>query len=185
MSGSAARLQRLEDRLDIAELVALYGFVMDERDLELVGEIFCPDGAVRSPDGVFRAVGIDQVRSAYQARYDVLGPTNHVSHGHVVRFDPADPDRARGLVSAHAEVVRHGGTKVVALRYEDVYHRHDGRWRFEDRVMSYLYYLPVADYDAGLRAEDPMRADAGSPRAADWPWVLHDEPTRLRDFWQP
>lgn len=177
------RLRRLEDRADLAELVAFYGFVMDERDLVLVGELFCPDGQVRSPDGVFHASGLAQVQAAYEARYEVLGATNHVSHGHVVRFDADDPDRARGLVSAHAEVVRHGVSKVVALRYEDVYHRHDGRWRFEDRVMSYLYYLPVAEYDDGLRAADPVRPAAGTSRPADWPWVLRDEPQRLRSDW--
>lgn len=185
-SGDADRIRVLEDRLAIGELVAAYGFVMDERDLGLVEELFCSDARLRSPDGVFRAEGLEAIRAAYQERYVVLGPTNHVSHGQVIRFDEDDPNRASGLVSAHAEVVRHGVTKVVALRYEDRYHRHDSSWRFEERVMSYLYYLPVADYAAGLRSPDPVRADDDHPHAADWPWVATDQPDgarRLADFW--
>lgn len=178
------RVRELEDRERIRELGVLYGFAMDERDLDAVRVMFCPDAVLRSPDGVFAAHGIEEVVAAYSGRYDVLGPTNHVSHGHLVRLDPEDPDRATGLLAAHAEVVRHGGSKVVALRYEDVYHRHDGRWRFAERVMSYLYYLPVDEYAAGLGAERPQRADADDPRPADWPWVLTGAPDRLAAYWK-
>jgi hypothetical protein len=182
-AGLADRVRRIEDRAELQDLGVLYGFVMDERDLDGVRAIFCEDATLRTPDGVFDAVGIEQIVASYSGRYDVLGATNHVSHGHLLRPDPRGQDWAQGLLTSHAEVVRHGVAKVVALRYEDTYHRVAGRWRFHDRLMSYLYYLPVEEYAAGLGSDRPQRADAGEPRTADFPWVLHGEPGRLAPWW--
>jgi hypothetical protein len=99
------RIRRVEDRAAIQDLVVLYGFVMDERDVPGIHRLFAHDATLRSQDGVFAATGIDEIVKTYEGRFAALGPTNHVSHGHVVRFDDADPDRATGLVAGHAEVV--------------------------------------------------------------------------------
>ena len=87
-------------------------------------------------------------------------------------FDDTDPDRATGTVAGHAELVRHGTTTLVALRYQDVYLRTDQGWRIRDRVMSYMYYVPAADYVEALASRDRNRA-YGDERPADWPSVLH------------
>src|SRR5258706_16272387 len=96
------RIGRLEDRAAIQELAVIYGFAMDERDEEAIRLIFCEDATLRSEDGVFAARGIEEIVTTYLGRFAALGPTNHFSHGHVVRFDPADPDRATGLLASHA-----------------------------------------------------------------------------------
>jgi ketosteroid isomerase-like protein len=165
------RIQRLEDIEEIRQLVTRYGFIMDERDLEQVRQIFTPDATLRSKDGVFSATGIDTICETYQGRYDALGPTNHFVHGMTVDIDADDPDTARGLVSSHAEVVRDGVPMLVALRYEDVYRRYEGRWRLHDRLMSYMYYVPVTEYAEALGDDLRMRA-YGDRRPADWPEVL-------------
>jgi ketosteroid isomerase-like protein len=169
------RIQRLEDRAAIQDLAVLYGLVMDERDLDGVRRIFADDATLRSQDGVFAASGLEEIVTTYQGRFDVLGPTNHVSHGHVVRFDDADPDVATGLVASHAEVSRNGTPMVVALRYKDRYVRTAGGWKFADRLMSYMYYVDVREYAEALG--DPMRVRAyGDRRPADWPEKLTDKP---------
>ena len=43
------------------DLVVLYDFVMDERDLDGVRRLFAEDATVRSHDGVFAAAGMDQI----------------------------------------------------------------------------------------------------------------------------
>jgi hypothetical protein len=168
------RIRRLEDRAAIQELGILYGFVMDERDEAGIRQIFAPDATLRSQDGVFSASGIEEIVQTYLGRFAALGPTNHYSHGHVVRFDDADPNVATGLLASHAEVSRNGVAMQVALRYKDTYRRVDGKWQFADRLMSYMYYLPVAELAEGLGDRNSVRA-YGDHRPADWPEALYSE----------
>jgi SnoaL-like domain len=171
----ARRIQRLEDRAAIMDLAVLYGFVMDERDIEGVRRLFSTDATLRSQDGVFAAKGIDEIVATYQGRFAALGPTNHVSHGHVVRFDESDPDSAYGVLASHAEVWRNDAPMVVGLRYKDKYRRTPEGWRFQDRLMSYMYYVDVREYAEALG--DPLRVRAyGDRRPADWPEALTDAP---------
>lgn len=157
------------------DLAVLYGFVMDERDLAAVPRLFSPDATLRSQDGVFAATGLDEIVKTYQGRFAALGPTNHVSHGHVVRFDDGDPDGAFGVVAAHAEVVRNDTAMVVGLRYKDRYRRTTEGWRLHDRLMSYMYYVDVREYADALA--DLMRVRAyGDQRRADWPEALTESP---------
>lgn len=182
-AGIEARLRRIEDKADIEDLVVLYGFVMDERDLDGVRRLFAEDATLRSHDGVFAASGLDQILQTYQGRFDVLGPTNHVSHGHVVRFDSGNPDIARGLVAGHAEVVRNDEPMLVALRYRDVYRRTEAGWRFQDRLMGYMYYASVRNYAEALQGPLSVRA-YGDKRQAHWPEALYGPsvPAWLGDF---
>jgi len=178
-----ARVTRLEDRNAIQELGVLYGFIMDERDEEGIRQIFCEDASLRSQDGVFAANGLEEIVTTYLGRFAALGPTNHFSHGHVIRFDDSDPDRATGLLASHAEVSRNGVAMQVALRYKDTYRRVDGRWRFADRLMSYMYYLPFAELPDGLGVRNSVRA-YGDHRPVDWPEVLYapDGNAFLKDY---
>ncbi|GAA1916541.1 nuclear transport factor 2 family protein [Nocardioides hwasunensis] len=166
-----SRLARLESRLEIQELAVLYGFYVDERDLDGLRELFCEDGSMSSEDGTYAARGVESVIATYERRFESLGASNHFTHGHVVRLDPDDPDRAVGLVAAHAEVHSFGTPMQVALRYKDVYRRTGGRWRFLDRCLSFMYYLPMADLATTFGRRDTVRmTDDRSP--ADWPEAL-------------
>jgi len=162
------RLARLEDIEAIRTLVARYGFAIDDRDLAAVGELFTHDGRFRSRDGVMDASGRAAVLAQFEGRFAALGPTNHFTHDHLVWLDKASPDRARGLVSSHAEVVRNDRPMVVALRYEDGYRREDGAWRFADRLLSFLYYVDVREYADVIRTQLRMRA-YDRPAPADYP----------------
>lgn len=168
-----ARVGRLEDQSAIQALGILYGYVMDERDEDGIRRLFCEDATLRSQDGVFGATGMDEIVSTYLGRFATLGPTNHFSHGHVVRFEDSDPDVAYGLLAGHAEVTRNGAAMLVALRYKDTYRRVEGTWRFADRLMSYMYYLPVPEYAEGISDLNSVRA-YGDHRPADWPESLYN-----------
>jgi hypothetical protein len=166
------RLRRVEDRQAIQELGALYGLIMDERDEAGIRQIFTGDATLDSQDGVFKAVGMEEIVETYLGRFAALGPTNHYSHGHIVKFHDEDPDSAYGLLAGHAEVFRNGIGMQVALRYKDEYRRDSGRWNFSARLMSYMYYLPSAEYADGFGAPDSMRA-YGDRRQSDWPEALY------------
>jgi ketosteroid isomerase-like protein len=168
-----ARLRRLEDRVEIEELVARYGLVMDDRDVDAMPSLFTPDVAIRSADGVMNAVGIDAAVELFRGRFAVLGPSNHFTHDRIVTFDDADADRATGLVLSHAEMNRKGMPMITAMRYHDEYRRHAGRWKFASRLLTFFYYVPTAQYldalGAGLAKRMRAYEDA---RAADWPEAL-------------
>jgi ketosteroid isomerase-like protein len=164
------RLRRLEDREAIKELVARYGLVMDDRDMANMPALFTEDVHIRSLDGVMDARGRDAALELYRGRFAVLGPSNHFTHDKIIRFDDADPDRARGTVLSHAEMNRKGQPMLAAIRYEDRYRREGGQWRIAERVFAFFYYVATAEYlDAlGAGVERRMRAYE-EPAPADIP----------------
>jgi hypothetical protein len=140
------RIQMLEDRAEIQNLVARYGFLIDDRDMDGVADCFTQDGGFSSREGTMGAHGRQAVVDQFHGRWSVLGPANHIVHQHVIDLDAEDPDRGTGIVSSHAELIRNGEVWITALRYDDQYRREDGKWRFADRMLSVFYYLRPEDY---------------------------------------
>lgn len=165
-----ARIARVEAELAIRGLAARYCFAIDDHNLAAVGALFTEDARVYSVDGVMDATGRDAILRQYEGRFAVLGPSNHVSHDHAIRFGD-DPDRAEGTLSAHAELLRDGVPMLTALRYADRYRREHGEWRIEERALSFLYYVALADYPGILGQPDRMRA-YDRPAPADYPEAL-------------
>lgn len=169
-----ARIRRLEDIEAIRQLCTAYGIAMDERDMESTREMFTEDAELRSKDGVFAAKGRQAILDTYQGRWDVLGPTYHFVHGQTIEIDPDDPDRATGTLTSHAEVVRNDEPMIVALQYEDVYRRDDGKWKFAEREMGYFYYMPPDRYTEVMRSPNRNLA-YGDARPADYPQALREQ----------
>jgi hypothetical protein len=69
-------------------------------------------------------------------------------------------------------VSRNGVAMQVALRYKDTYRKENGRWKFADRLMGYMYYLPFTELPEGLGDRNSVRA-YGDHRPSDWPEVLY------------
>ncbi len=166
------RIKRLEDKDKIRELVVMYGIIMDEHDFEGIERIFTKDASLTSADGVFSASGIEAIKSTYQDRFAVLGATNHVTHGNVVRFSDDDPDQASGLVTSHAEVSREGTALIAALRYKDNYQRTSMGWQIKGREMSFMYYVSFDEFKDAIVSDERVRV-YGDRRPADWPERLN------------
>jgi len=164
------RVRQLEDRAQLRELVARYGLAVDDRDLEALATMFTPNASFRSQDGVMNARGRAAVLEQFRGRFAALKATNHFVHDQILSFGP-DPDTATGLLTSHAELWRNGQAYIAALRYQDTYRRHEGQWCFGDRLLSFLYYLPVEEYAQGLGSVLRMRA-YGDHRPADYPEAL-------------
>lgn len=162
-----SRLTLVEDQLAIRDLTARYNFAMDNRDLASASLLFTPDASFGSKDGAMRATGIEAIVKQFEGRFSVLGATNHFAHDHVIWFE--NPTRARGNLSVHAEVWRKEEPQITALRYDDLYVKGaDGLWRFQERLLSFFYYLHVKDYASAMgRLERNMAS--GTPVAADYP----------------
>ena len=161
-----SRLAAVEDQLAIRDLTARYNFAIDNRDLAAAAELFTDQASFGSQDGAMRATGREAVLKQFESRYSVMGPSNHFAHDHVIWFDSAT--QAQGRLSVHAEVWRNEQPMVTAMRYSDRYEKVDGLWRFSERLLSFFYYLNVADYPAAMGQLERNRA-SGTPVPADYP----------------
>lgn len=168
MSTLEQRIRRLEDRAEIGELIVRYGIALDAHDLEALGRLYAPDGRLAlKMGGIVKGHDRSSVIDYYADRLTSMVTAYHFCHGNVIEFDPDDDDRATGVVMAHAELWSEDQAKIAALRYEDVYVRHEGRWCFAERVEAFLYFLPVEDYAAQWAGAEPVRmALASGP--SDW-----------------
>lgn len=166
-----ARIARLEAESEIRGLIARYCFTIDDRDLPAIAALFTDDGRVASEDGVMEARGIDAIMAQYHGRFAVLGPGAHYMHDVMLDFSEDDPTHATGRVSGHAELWRRDRMMVAALRYRDAYRRTEAGWRFAERIIGFLYYVPVGDYPGILAHRDRNRA-YDTPRPADFPEAL-------------
>lgn len=164
--GLEARLTQVEDRLALRELVARYCFAIDDRDLATLATLFTEDAFFGSADRAMGASGRDAVLRQFQARYAMMGVSNHVNHDQVLEFD--GPGRARGRVSLHAEAWRNGRAMITAIRYHDRYVKQAGRWYFAERLLHMMYYLPVEEYREAMGVLERNRA-SGTALPADWP----------------
>lgn len=166
------RLRRLEAIEEIKDLAARYVFAIDDRDIDGVAACFAENARFRSRDGRMNASGRPAIMEQFQRRFSVLGHGAHYTHDHVVRVNE-DASAATGLVSLHAELMRNGKPMLASLRYEDFYCIEEGRWKFSDRLLSFLYYLNTEDYLAlfpqrkrNRAYEEPIEADLPADGAA-------------------
>ena len=166
-----ARIQRLEDIEEIRKLGTLYGIAMDERREDETRAIFTDDARLTSKDGVFAASGLEEIITVYKARWDALGPTSHFVHGSVIDIDPDDPDRATGIVTSHAEVVRNGKPMLASIIYNDEYRRDGGTWKFSARELGFFYYTEADRYAQTMLEHNRNRA-YDEPQPADYPEAL-------------
>lgn len=160
------RVTQIEDRQALRELISRYNMSIDDRDLATVATLFTENAFFGSLDGAMGATGRDAICEQFKGRFSVLGATNHFSHDQIITFE--SPTRARGKVASHAEVWRNERAMITALRYDDVYEKEDGVWRFAERRLSFMYYVNVEEYPTVLGRRDRNRAGP-TPVDADWP----------------
>ncbi len=163
-----SRLDWMETRAELTELVTRYGKAVDERDLIGLADLFTEDGRLYSRDRALDATGRQGIITLYKGVFDRLGPSFHWHHGHLLERDPANGDQVKGTLMAHSETFRKGEQYLAALRYSDQYRRVRGVWKFAVRELSFLYFASMADYPSILGREQRVLV-YGDERAADWP----------------
>jgi hypothetical protein len=152
----ADRLQRLEARQAIGDLVARYCFLLDQRRVAEVARLFASNGRYATVTPGVDVRGGDEIKNYFAGRFSVLGVTNHVVHQQIVEIADQQCDSAVGTVSSHAEICVDGKAMLVALRYDDSYIVEEGVWRFSERLMTFLYYAPVEGYAKAFLAANNL-----------------------------
>lgn len=171
MTSLENRIAKLEAEAQIRQLVARYCFYIDDREIDRIGTLFTEDATLRSADGVMNATGIDAIIEQYHGRFAALGPGHHFMHDVQIDFIGDDAAEATGRVSGHAELWRRGQMMVTALRYKDSYRNTSEGWKFADRTISFLYYVPIAHYSNILGTPNRNLA-YDEARPADFPEAL-------------
>jgi ketosteroid isomerase-like protein len=166
-----ARVDRLEARAAITELISNYASACDEHDMPRLIGLFTADACFDSPSGAMVANGRIAIEAMFIELFKIRGPAFHWTHDVIVKVDPQNPDRATGRVYSHAETTPGDIVSLAAMRYDDEYQRDGGIWRIKKRVISFLYYVPVTEFASALN--NPRRLTIrGERRLADYPEAL-------------
>jgi ketosteroid isomerase-like protein len=146
LASLAARLDRLESKDAIRDIVTAYAIACDEHDMPRLMNLFTVDACFDAPNGSMVANGKAAIQTLFEKTFKIRGPAYHWTHDVTLEIDTADPNRGTGLVLSHAETTPNGVVSIAAMRYQDDYRREsDGQWRFAKRVISFLYYVPASD----------------------------------------
>ncbi|GAA1181788.1 hypothetical protein GCM10009584_24930 [Ornithinimicrobium humiphilum] len=163
----ATRLRRIEDRLEIEELLARYANACDDRDMAALGACFASDFEFDSVAG--HAVGREAALDYYRGRLGLYGMTFHIPHTLVLQEH--EQDTAAGLVTSHAEMELERELFVTGFRYSDRYVREQGRWCFRARHVQAFYAMPLGQLAQGLD-EYRLRWPHAGPQRAPLPELL-------------
>lgn len=134
-SGSLqARLERLEARAEIHELMMAYGRTLDRRDFAAFQALWAEDAEYVQGSGP-PARGPAAIRAALEAAFarnpaGVAGPSFHAFFDESI--GPVEDGRATAFSRSAFVAAGPGGALqvVVTARYDDLFVLRDGRWRF-------------------------------------------------------
>lgn len=136
----ASRLQRLEDREQILELLTAYGATLDRHDFAAFGQLFAEDaeyGGGGGPPTRGRAAIQAQLEKQITSNPANLPPPNsHLSFNPSIRVS-GDYATAHSLGAYVAPDPATKTTRMVFfVSYDDQFVRRDGRWQFKKRVLG-------------------------------------------------
>jgi hypothetical protein len=156
------RVQRLEDRFALQDLVVRYATLLDDAQWDALGQLFTADGVFASPNST--TTGRAEIVENFKVKHAPFPVTWHDPHGMTVEFD--DDDHARGTVIGYAELANPDSTVVTSIRYQDDYRREDGCWRFARRHVLSVYGMGIDEFVAGKLGVDERKRWPNRPTAA-------------------
>jgi hypothetical protein len=163
-------LARLLARDEIRELAHRDAVATDARDLDALVALFTEDVRVGR-----EAVGREALRRDFDRQLRAIGVSILFVGNHVIDFD--DADRARGIVYCIAQI--QDGERWIrqAIRYDDSYARHDGRWLFVRRRHRLWYGIEEA-------SNPLLQAPAEWPKRHSGRGTLPESLETWQRFWQ-
>jgi uncharacterized protein (TIGR02246 family) len=134
------RVRTLEDEKQIRDLMTQYGQLLDAGDFASYSQLFARDGEWSGLlSGYTTIKGPENIRAAMEKNFaDRKYDPGHITNLHLLsnfRVE-VDGDRATGY-SRWTVLTRNDKSEPFARvsgRYEDVFVREDGRWKFQSRI---------------------------------------------------
>jgi len=127
------RLDRLESRDEIRQLISKYSLALDMRDMDAMANLFVEDVAVgkgKSGRQALRAWLDDTMRKQFDGTSHHVGTT-------IIEF--VDANNAVGIVYSKNEHETGAEWVIMQMMYYDTYARVSGRWCFRRRQPLYWY----------------------------------------------
>jgi hypothetical protein len=140
------RLDKLESRFAIEDLIAAYAKGFDRKDPDLLYSIWWDDAVLDFGESFGLHVGMDAIHSAAEGFWAMV-PWMH--HWMATPLIEIEGDRATAYVGLDC-LVRHtedGPTRVGGY-YEDEFERRDGVWKFSKRMCDIQIWAPDPTYKA-------------------------------------
>ena len=145
----AARLDRIEARHALNDLVAHYFLRVDARTYDTLADLFTADGAFAFAD--MKVSGRRDLLEFWKTRISNYEFTYHYLHSHVITSIDLAANTGTGIVTGHAEHAINGTCVIAALRYDDQYACENGVWRIRVRTLSTRYFLPWNELAGSFR----------------------------------
>ena len=140
-----ARLDRLESRDEIRQLISKYSLALDMRDIDAMVNLFPEDVAVgggKTGRSALKAWFSDTLRNQFDGTSHHVGTT-------IIEF--VDPDHAVGIVYSKNEHETGPEWVIMQMMYYDHYERIAGRWYFRRRQPLYWYATDLNRPPIGAR----------------------------------
>jgi ketosteroid isomerase-like protein len=125
----------IEDRIDIARVIAKYAFAIDSRDWSMLDEVFTPDAIADYGANGGIHEGIAAIKAVLMGAVQSLTATQHLMGTSLV--DGLEPGRASGrthLIANHIRTGHPGGERLaIAGTYSDLFVQAENGWRITRR----------------------------------------------------
>jgi hypothetical protein len=137
------KVQELCDREELRELIARYAHRVAQG--VSVADMFCDDGAfiVRypgKPPSVSR--GRAELNATFANVRNAGGNPLPMIHNYVLRISR---DEAVGVCSNELRWSANGESMIGSGYYQDRFRREAGRWKFVERDMTFIHWVPLAE----------------------------------------
>src|SRR3546814_1183912 len=86
-----ARLEAVETRLMLRDLVSRYAYSVDKRAIDTLADLFAEDAVFRARNGGFSARGRTAIAAELRLQLDGQCPSFHLFHAQFVHIDPPTP----------------------------------------------------------------------------------------------
>lgn len=151
-----SRLQLLEDREAIRDLLVIYGHLLDEKDLAGYSKLFAEDGVWEG--GIGSATGPAGIYAMLDTVFKRVEPGSFGNDYHIMSDFIIDVDGNTATSRSNWTWVIEGqeGTPVAARsgHYEDKLVKVDGAWKFKHRLTVTELPTPEKDVQAEVFRKD-------------------------------
>ena len=115
--------------------IATYAQALDAGRIDDVVKLFCSDGVAQiAGSGTFQ--GHDAIRSGYAGWLPTQPQLHLVANTVITSWDTEQATATSDLAFLRRDEA--GWAVQLVGRYDDTLHRHDGGWRFQRRVTTFL-----------------------------------------------
>jgi ketosteroid isomerase-like protein len=156
------RIDRLESREAIRQLVSQYGVLIDARDLDALTPLFTDDVRVTRTEQGHRPM-----RMLLEGLVRQFTTSIHFVGNHTIDF--VDSDHANGVVYCRAEHEVGDQWIVMAIQYWDRYERRNGAWLFAGRKVKHWYSVDMLERPTGSNKTRWHPAGTEATIPADYP----------------